>query len=438
MLTVKDYQVDIHKLSTGAELHVLRRPDEDLKVPALQVCRISDCFKRKNGEKEKYSTASMVDKVDPQHHTVVDDEDRIYSAWLKQTRLVSFAGLAQRAAHCELKGYLDLWARVLYEVVPHYPDRLDPKVVARWRRATRPVVREVTDGVGPIMVLTTEDGSMVLGHDDDLDPVPALGVWVYRFDPDDVDRVVDLAEYLEVNRGWKLRATMATSNRNGEIVLPDGMPITRPIDRSASREDEPTGEEDEPACEVAVPIKGVPAVFEGHHCPAYGTPEDPEWIGLYVCEALGIADHHQALDRIPEEERGRCAVPTPGGVQTLKTVKEPGLYRLISESHKPEAERFKNWLFREVLPAIRKTGSYTAPGVAPGGPEWEAMKTYFDEKVAAANAKADRFLDIAKRILELHLLQLADIKQQLAEVRDVETAHVALTQELVDVVKERR
>lgn len=39
-------------------------------------------------------------------------------------------------------------------------------------------------------------------------------------------------------------------------------------------------------------------------------------------------------------------------------INEPGLYRLIFQSRKPEAEKFKRWVFHDVLPQIRKTGSY--------------------------------------------------------------------------------
>ncbi|NEZ55030.1 BRO-N domain-containing protein [Adonisia turfae] len=50
---------------------------------------------------------------------------------------------------------------------------------------------------------------------------------------------------------------------------------------------------------------------------------------------------------------------TLGGKQDLLTVNEPGLYELVFGSRKPEAKRFKRWLKHEVLPAIRKTGSYS-------------------------------------------------------------------------------
>ncbi|MDR0759387.1 MAG: hypothetical protein LBF74_04670, partial [Treponema sp.] len=44
------------------------------------------------------------------------------------------------------------------------------------------------------------------------------------------------------------------------------------------------------------------------------------------------------------------------------TVNEPGLYRLIFQSRKPEAEKFKTWVFTEILPQIRRTGAYVQPG----------------------------------------------------------------------------
>ena len=59
----------------------------------------------------------------------------------------------------------------------------------------------------------------------------------------------------------------------------------------------------------------------------------------------GVADYH---------------TPTGGGVQKLKFINEPNLYRVIFRSNKKEALNFQNWVFAEVLPTLRKTGSYSA------------------------------------------------------------------------------
>lgn len=57
----------------------------------------------------------------------------------------------------------------------------------------------------------------------------------------------------------------------------------------------------------------------------------------------------------------RITTPTTsGGIQKLKFINEPNLYRIIFRSNKPEALRFQDWVFQDVLPEIRKTGSYSA------------------------------------------------------------------------------
>lgn len=59
-----------------------------------------------------------------------------------------------------------------------------------------------------------------------------------------------------------------------------------------------------------------------------------------------------------------CHLPTKSGNQDLVFINEPNLYRLIFRSNKPQAQAFADWVYSEVLPAIRRTGCYsTAPGV---------------------------------------------------------------------------
>lgn len=99
-----------------------------------------------------------------------------------------------------------------------------------------------------------------------------------------------------------------------------------------------------------------------------GTAERPEWIAQDVADALGIKNVRQNLDKFRESERGvctvyGCSVGVAGSrdTQTMLTVTEPGLYRLIFLSRKPEAEKFQSWVFDEVLPTIRRHGCYPAP-----------------------------------------------------------------------------
>ena len=86
-----------------------------------------------------------------------------------------------------------------------------------------------------------------------------------------------------------------------------------------------------------------------------------------VCAKLDIKNVSQALEDFAEDEKADISIryiSSNGVIQTRKilAVTEPGLYRLIFQSRKPSAEKFKHWVFHEVLPSLRKTGSYTMPG----------------------------------------------------------------------------
>jgi prophage antirepressor-like protein len=85
------------------------------------------------------------------------------------------------------------------------------------------------------------------------------------------------------------------------------------------------------------------------------------FVGKDVCECLALSNTSKALESLPVDERGITASNTPSGEQNMLIVNEAGLYRLIFKSKKAEAERFKSWVFKEVLPAIRRTGSYGVP-----------------------------------------------------------------------------
>lgn len=54
-------------------------------------------------------------------------------------------------------------------------------------------------------------------------------------------------------------------------------------------------------------------------------------------------------------------IDSMGREQQATFINEPNLYRLIFRSHKPQAQAFADWVYSEVLPSIRETGSYSAP-----------------------------------------------------------------------------
>ena len=86
--------------------------------------------------------------------------------------------------------------------------------------------------------------------------------------------------------------------------------------------------------------------------------EEPWFVAKDVCECLGLNDTSKAVSRLDSDEKDTNLIPTLGGNQNLWTVNEYGLYSLVMSSRKPEAKDFRRWVTHEVLPRIRKYGSY--------------------------------------------------------------------------------
>lgn len=82
--------------------------------------------------------------------------------------------------------------------------------------------------------------------------------------------------------------------------------------------------------------------------------------GSDVANALGYAIPSKAVNTHCKGV-SKMEVPTNGGVQSLLFITEGDLYRLITHSKLPSAEKFEHWVFDEVLPSIRKHGAYMTP-----------------------------------------------------------------------------
>lgn len=92
-----------------------------------------------------------------------------------------------------------------------------------------------------------------------------------------------------------------------------------------------------------------------------------------VCDCLEIKNTTDALKRLDNDERSRFNLGRQG---ETNIVNEYGLYNLVLSSRKPEAKEFKRWITHDVIPAIRKTGSYSMviPQTLP-----EALRAYANE-----------------------------------------------------------
>ena len=87
---------------------------------------------------------------------------------------------------------------------------------------------------------------------------------------------------------------------------------------------------------------------------------EPWFVAKDVCDILELTNPAVALQSLDDDEKTNLSnsyVWSEPGRRPL-IISEPGLYRLVMRSRKPEAKEFQRWVTHEVLPAIRKTGGY--------------------------------------------------------------------------------
>lgn len=88
---------------------------------------------------------------------------------------------------------------------------------------------------------------------------------------------------------------------------------------------------------------------------------EPWFVAKDVCDALGIANNRDAIKALDDDEKNTVVIPDGIQGNPNKTiVSEPGFYKLVMRSRKPEAKAFQRWVTHEVLPSIRKKGGYIA------------------------------------------------------------------------------
>ena len=127
----------------------------------------------------------------------------------------------------------------------------------------------------------------------------------------------------------------------------------------------------------------------------------PYFVGTDVAKALGYNNPRDAVSRHCKGVVKRDT-PTSSGIQSMSYINEGDLYRLIMKSKLPSAEKFESWVMDEVLPIIRKTGSYHKP-----------LKIVEQIQVIATG-----FLDHEERLNRLENTMTIDYAQQ-ESIRDL-------------------
>lgn len=140
--------------------------------------------------------------------------------------------------------------------------------------------------------------------------------------------------------------------------------------------------------------------FNGAAVRVVNTENEVWFIASDVCGVLELSNQYSSLALLDDDEKGLHSMETHGGRQDVRVISESGLYSLILRSRKPEARAFKKWVTSEVLPAIRKTGTYSVAAA----PQFQ---------LPATMAEALRLAADSIEQLEAAKLQLADAAPKL-------------------------
>lgn len=90
--------------------------------------------------------------------------------------------------------------------------------------------------------------------------------------------------------------------------------------------------------------------------------DEPWFVAADVCKAIQHSNARVAVQSLEESERRKFNLDP---VQApVNIVSESGMYTMVLRSRKPEAQDFRRWVTKEVLPAIRRNGGYMTPEVA--------------------------------------------------------------------------
>jgi len=102
----------------------------------------------------------------------------------------------------------------------------------------------------------------------------------------------------------------------------------------------------------------IPFAFDSHAVRTLIVDDQPWFVGKDVALALGYTNPSKAMSDHCRGVTKRYPLQTKGGLQEMRLINEPDVFRLIVSSHLPEAEQFERWLFEEVLPSLRRHGHY--------------------------------------------------------------------------------
>lgn len=161
-----------------------------------------------------------------------------------------------------------------------------------------------------------------------------------------------------------------------------------------------------------------------------GTSDEPLFCASDLCRALGYSNGRDAISKhVDEGDVAKCDTPTTSGIQSMTYVNESGLYALIFSSKQPNAKSFKKWVTSEILPSIRKTGSYSVQQ------QYQLPQT-FSEALRLAADQAEQ-LEKQKKLIEAKDEQIKQDAPRVLFSKAVETSkRSCLISELAKILQQ--
>lgn len=102
--------------------------------------------------------------------------------------------------------------------------------------------------------------------------------------------------------------------------------------------------------------------YGGQEVRTHLVSDEPWFVIADVCKVLELSNPTMAAQTLDADDLSTTEVmDSMGRKQTARTTNEGGVYQLVFQSRKPNARDFRRWVTKDVLPQIRKTGSYAAP-----------------------------------------------------------------------------
>jgi prophage antirepressor-like protein len=133
--------------------------------------------------------------------------------------------------------------------------------------------------------------------------------------------------------------------------------------------------------------------------------DEPMFCLIDICKALEIKNATDVAKRLDEDERTRLNLGRQGETNFIT---ESGLYAVILRSDKPNAKKFRKWVTSEVLPSIRKTGSYGMPKTTGG--QIQLLAQGYTELEQAVNSIKEDMTEL-KDNTPLYGCEIDEVKQ---------------------------